>query len=99
MPQTQFAVPNQTPTVVETGRRNSGPFADKKPDSYINLALPNGEGTTTKLDRAIRLDHSDPHQKMLFDLLQTAEGVERFKAALVVSCNSGTAVDRGGFVL
>ena len=87
-----FDIPN-------SGNVQTGNFRrDRKVDAYINLSLPRTNGQQGKIDRGLRLYFDDPAQKQLFELLQTEEGVERFKSALIVTCNANT-VEKESFAL
>lgn len=55
--------------------------------AYINLGLGRADGSNFKVDRGLRLYFSDENQRALAEMLQTPEGVEKFKQALVVNCN------------
>lgn len=60
------------------------------PDSYVNIAIPLKDGSNSKIDRGLRLyfDRKDGAQhKALTEMLQTPEGIEKFRAAIVITCN------------
>lgn len=93
--QAGFAIPNQTPNLTTVPQGGSD---YKKADAFINLSLPRADGSTGKVDRGLRLYFDSADQKGLAELLQTPEGIERFRSALVITCNYAN-VEKAGFAV
>jgi len=75
-------------------------YQAKKVSAYINIALPRTDGKEGKIDRGLRLYfENDTAAKELAEYMQTPEGVEWFKASMVVTCNIVEGSVKAGFAI
>lgn len=89
-----FILPGQTGNVAPIGKQR------KQADAFINLALPRAEGGNSKIGDGIRLYFDDAGQKQLAELMQTEEGIKRFRDAVIITCNYNVPAEKkSGFVL
>jgi hypothetical protein len=61
-----------------------------EPDAYVNLAIQLKDGSTSKLDRGLRLyfdGKNGARHSQLAEMLQTEDGIAKFVSKLVVTCN------------
>jgi hypothetical protein len=68
--------------------------------AFTNISLARADGTVGKIGDGLRMNFDDPGMVALAEMLQTPEGIEKFRAAIIITCNyNKPASSKAEFVL
>lgn len=79
--------------LVLPGQQQSSGRKQVKAGGFLNLSLSRGGKLNKVCEGTLYFDEADPGQMALFEFLQTPEGIEAFRAGVVITANRN--VDKG----